>query len=478
MYFDVEDFLSSPDAPVHQLPGQMAEIMTRHGLPGSFHIMGEKVRFMERHQQRRVIDAIRDHHDVSLHYDRGSIHPTTAEECSHLDWFQGVDRVIFREQPGFQTLERVFGRCSSLAQHGATFSTQAIYAAGKLGKPYFFSPYHGPFELPGRNVVWYCNNLLIGGGEGGNFDRIYRDDEAFEAKLEAQNDYLRSRIGKADLTPLFGCHPLITIMQEFPCAINFEYGARPPREQWQAPTMVPGISIEQVLANFERRIESLATLDGIEWTTTGEIAELYRQHPVRVSDEAVLAGAEAVIENRGPTFTELLSAGELLCLLARRYLAPADSYEVPQVMGPVVAAPNVVRELSGNIDLRGACLELIEQVWNGSYLPEALSDDHGNLCPEALLVILACEATGTALDTIDSPRLTVEAIPGVSVAAAKVAKTKDWHIHERGFDQEATSRTFTRQGWTLKPAFRANEYAEGVEIGPHLNPSLPFAMGG
>ena len=83
IYFDTEDFFSAPDHPVHQLPGQFAEIMTRHGLPGCFHIHGEKARFMERHGQTQVIEAIRKH-DVSLHYDRGSIPPTTASEVSRL----------------------------------------------------------------------------------------------------------------------------------------------------------------------------------------------------------------------------------------------------------------------------------------------------------------------------------------------------------------------------------------------------------
>ena len=79
LYFDTEDFCSAPDAPVHQLPGQMAEIMSKHGFTGCFHIHGEKVRFMERHGQTDVIAAV-GKHDVSLHHDRGSVHPTTAEE--------------------------------------------------------------------------------------------------------------------------------------------------------------------------------------------------------------------------------------------------------------------------------------------------------------------------------------------------------------------------------------------------------------
>ena len=229
IYFDTEDFFSPPDAPVHRLPGQLAEIMTRHGLPGCFHIHGEKARFMERHRQTEAIAALR-RHDVSLHYDRGSVHPTTAEEVSQLDWHPGVERVLFRELPGFQALERIFGKCSGLTQHGGTFGAQIVYAAGKLGKPFFYSP----FRLPGRNIVWYCNNLLIGGYQADfSFDQHYRNTAAFEERLARVDAYLADRARCFDFTAMFGCHPVITVMQEFPDAMNFSGGANPSPEQWR-----------------------------------------------------------------------------------------------------------------------------------------------------------------------------------------------------------------------------------------------------
>lgn len=473
MYFDVEDFLSPPDHPVHQLPRQFAEIMEKHGLRGSFHIHGEKVRFMERHNQRSVIEAIR-RHDVSLHFDRGSIHPTTGEQVSNLDWFQGVDRVLFRELPGFQTLERVLGKCSALTRHGATFAPQMVYAAGKMGKAFFSSP----FQLPGRNVVWYCNNIFIATGEGGSFDRIYRDTPQFDAKLEEQNDHLRRRMGKVDLAPLFGCHPLITIMEEFPCGINFAYGCAPPPNEWKPPQMIEGVSIPTILENFERRIEALANFPGLEWSTTGEIAEMYGRRPVRVSDRIVEEGARAVVEHGGPTFTDALSAGELLCLLARRRLAPASAYDVPQVMGPVVQRPEAVRAFKAPSSLRNVCLEIVEHALGSGYLPECLGARNGNMAIEAALLALACDAVGADPSSVKELRLSVEAIPGVAEACEDADNLRKWRVHGPAFNQETISRHFRQQAWTLKPALRADEYGEGVETGRHLNPALPFAMQG
>ena len=45
IYFDVEDFFSPPETPSHTLPGQLADVMHKHGLQGCFHIMGERADF-------------------------------------------------------------------------------------------------------------------------------------------------------------------------------------------------------------------------------------------------------------------------------------------------------------------------------------------------------------------------------------------------------------------------------------------------
>lgn len=320
IYFDTEDFISPPDSPVHTLPGQLADIMHRHGLQGCFHIHGEKARFLERHKLTRVIESIKKH-DVSLHYDRGSIHPTTAEEVSELDWFRGVERTLFRETPGFQALDRIFGKCSAITQHGGTFAAQIVYAAGKLGRPFFYSP----FRLPGRNVVWFCNNLLIGGYQAPfYFDTAYRDTPKFEASLAKVNGYLDERARAFDFTAMFGCHPVITIMEKFPDAINFFNGAQPSPADWIAPTLVKGVSIPLVLANFERLITTLVNHPKVKWTTVAGIHQLYGQRPVRVPDCEILRGAEEVVRNAKPAWTQTLSAGELLFLLARRARAAPE----------------------------------------------------------------------------------------------------------------------------------------------------------
>ena len=470
IYFDTEDFFSPPDSPVHRLPGQLADVMARHGLQGCFHIHGEKARFMERHGQTDVIESIRKH-DVSLHYDRGSIHPTTAEEVSRLDWFRAVDRVLYREVRGFQDLQRIFGRCSALTQHGGTFAASIVYAVGKLGKPFFYSP----FRLPGREVVWFCNNLLFGGfggreGVDFSFDRFYRDTPRFDVALAKAERYLDERAKAFDLTCMFGCHPVNTIMEKFPDAINFDNGASPPAEDWVAPTLVPGVSIPLILENFERLVEKLIGRTDVEWTTVQGICELYRRRPASVPDSVVLEGARAVVAHGGPTYTSTLSAAELLVLLAQRAAARADRYSVPQVMGPTDEGHGPTDVPPDALAPEAVAREILDVAPATGYLPAVLSADNKAIAPELALWLLACNAAGAAAQPPDARRLCIEAIPGAEEALANVAKYKDWRCHGPQYHQPGILDPFRLQCWTLKPALQRHEYGPDVDLGVGLSP--------
>jgi hypothetical protein len=464
IYFDTEDSFSPPESPSHTLPGQLADIMHKHGLQGCFHIIGERARFWERHRMTRVIESIKSH-DVGLHFDRGSIHPTTAEEVSELDWFQGVDRVLFRELPGFQALTRIFGKCSALTQHGGTFAAQIVYAAGKLGKPFFYSP----FRLPGRNVAWYCNNLLIGGYQAPfYFDTVYKDTAKFEAVLAKVNPYLDQRTEAFDFTAMFGCHPVRAVMEEFPCVLNFKNGASPAPKDWVAPAPAKDASVPRILENFERLVVTLVKHPNVEWTTVAGIDRLYGQRPLEVCDRHVLAGADAVVRNGGPTWTPLLSAGELLYLLARRAVAPAKRYAVPQVMGPT-GEPGA-KGSAAAASAAAMAREIVGAVMSSGYLPPQLECGGGIVALEAVLLQLACHATGRGLPPEDRRRLSVDAIPGVPEAVENVKQYKGWRIHGERYHQGPILEHFKRQCWTLKPALTQQEYDREVTLGRCVNP--------
>ncbi|NLX99872.1 MAG: hypothetical protein GXY83_27560 [Rhodopirellula sp.] len=466
IYFDVEDFFSPPDAPTHTLPRQLADVMHRHGLAGCFHIIGQRARFWERHGMTDVIQSIK-RHDVSLHFDRGSIHPTTAEEVSQLDWFEGVDRVLFRELPGFQTLERIFGKCTALTRHGGTFAAQMIYAAGKLGKPFF----HSPFRLPGRNVVWFCNNLLIGGYQAPfYFDNAYRDTAKFNTVLDKVHGYLDQRADSVDFTAMFGCHPVIAITEEFPDAINFLHGASPAPKDWVAPTLIPGVSVPLVLENFERLMKALVAHGRTKWTTVAGIHQLYGMRPARVVDAEVVRGAEQVVGQSGPQWTPTLTAGELLFLLARRVLASAPSYEVPQVMGPTQEPGAATAATLGPIEPAMVASKIVDAVMASGYLPPAVALADVSLSLESAMLLLAFHAMGRKPPANAAAQPAIDSLPGVADAVDQVKRCKDWRIHGPEYHQAGILKHFCLQCWTLKPAFTADEYDANVVLGRDLNP--------
>ena len=209
----------------------------------------------------------------------------------------------------------------------------------------------------------------------------------------------------------------------------------------------------------------------VEWTDVAGITERHRQCPTHVSHEELLRGARAVVEHRGPTYTSTLSAAEILVLLAQRVTAPAGSYPVPQVMGPVEEADDARTDLSTSaLDLYQVSKEVAEASSATGYLPPALSAADGHIAPELALLALACDATDSPLPNADGRQLSLDTMPGVAEAIENVRSYKDWRCHGPCYHQPGIVEPFRRQCWTLKPAFRPDEYGPGVELGAGVPP--------
>jgi len=234
--------------------------------------------------------------------------------------------------------------------------------------------------------------------------------------------------------------------------------------------MIEGVCIETVLANFERLVVKLVAHPDVQWTDVAGIDELYGTRPVRVSDEAVLAGAQAVRDNGGPTFTDELNAAELLYLLARRTLREQASYEVPQVMGPLQDAPGPPAHEAWDAPAEQVAGEIVRTCQSSGYLPDTLSGACEGIWPEQAILILACHALDQELPPRPDRRSFVRAIPGVDEAIENVGKHAQWRCHRGWYYEPGIIGPFVRQCWTLKPAMVAEAYGAGVELGRYLNP--------
>ncbi len=128
--FDTEDYISPETEHIDDIPKWLAETMSEEGVTGTFFVIGEKARSLEKRGRRDVIAAMAKH-DIGSHTNFGSIHPTVTEELEKAGWDDGVSLMSEQESAGIRELERIFGvPVKTLARHGGSYGPQLVYALG------------------------------------------------------------------------------------------------------------------------------------------------------------------------------------------------------------------------------------------------------------------------------------------------------------------------------------------------------------
>jgi len=185
--FDVEDYTSPESVGMDDIPKWLAEIMTEEGVTGTFFVIGEKARMMEKRGRKDVLEAMAKH-DIGSHTNFGSIHPTVTEILENASWEEGNETMLENETAGFDELEQIFGqRPVNLARHGGSYGPQLIGALSQLNAGYAYSFIH----LPGHNMVWFCNALNFHGeGDYGSFDNVYYRDDLFDPFQDKRSAYI------------------------------------------------------------------------------------------------------------------------------------------------------------------------------------------------------------------------------------------------------------------------------------------------
>jgi len=89
-WFDVEDctVTHSDDA-----AKRLALILERHGVRGTFKVVGQKARMLEQRIRYDVIDAL-ERHDIGFHSNWHGLRPQIAEYLGPLDWEEGVAELV------------------------------------------------------------------------------------------------------------------------------------------------------------------------------------------------------------------------------------------------------------------------------------------------------------------------------------------------------------------------------------------------
>lgn len=457
LYFDAEDSISPPEAGCDDILLWLAELLERYGITGSFHLIGDKARCLEQRGRQDVIRAVA-RHDVSSHFNHGSVHPTTTERVAEANWEEGVRVALEEERPGFADIERIFGKCSALTRHGGSYAPQIVRAAGLCGRTF----YGAPFQLPGHRAFWFCGNLVfsirglimdgIGDVPGEN---DYADDARFEASMARFRPALEKTMATWDFTALFGAHPHRLLTTEFSCwnhygGVNNPNPKPPPQRTAEARATIR--------RNFERYVTYLASFKDLQIVGLDELATRYRASPTEIDAGHLHAYARRVRESDEVPLDELFSPAELMTALAEAIGHHGKTGHLPErqtvrlVIGPT--APGKSVRVNTEVSSQ-SIYRLASEVFAHVCVTGALPGSAGQFSTASTLGLLAEFYDDLRTEHEVTRHRTCERASYPRIAddwAAATSSLKAWRVFSPQLSFQQIADHTRWQTWSVKPA--------------------------
>ena len=463
--FDVEDYTSPESVGMDDIPKWLAEIMTEEGVTGTFFVIGEKARMMEKRGRKDVLEAMA-RHDIGSHTNFGSIHPTVTEILENANWKEGNEIMLRNETMGFDDLERIFGqRPVNLARHGGSYGPQLAGALSQLNAGYVYSP----IGLPGHNVVWFCNTLNFHGeGSYGFFDDAYYRDDLFNPMLEALDSIIPASIADIDMMAFFANHPSKVRSIQF-WDINYYRGANPGPDQWVTPELRPLESMQTAQKNFRRLIQYLKNRDDIELTTYRELIGRFSFQKDEISKDELGEIARRILKENGAVIDDFYAPTEIFSALAgalNHYMVEQELPEQIRIQRPFGPLEMPIIDPEFESVSSSEALELskkaLEYIKNTNQLPFVLHHQD-KLIGTGSLLALFCELYAKIQDSnLPDQIATVsfEAYPSFNEEniISEVASCKGWPVHREDLDMSHLVEMTKLQLWTLKPANKYEKY--------------------
>ncbi len=465
LWFDTEDYIlpQSDDA-----AKRLAEILTRLEVKGTFKMVGEKARVLERRGRIDVIRALQKH-EIGYHTDFHSRQPTVAVYLQNSGWEDGIAEFWSRERPGELDVVRIFRTAPvCYGQPGSSWAPQAYPALRRMGiLAYLDEAGHvglnsQPFYYGGLlnifNLGKYVTRMELAGGES-----LTRAKDAFRRTSES----LRSAGGG---TISIYYHPCEFVHAEFWDGVNFKRGNNPPPDLWKQPPMKPGAAIEKSFQDFEEYIRFLKNEPGVAFKTIAELQQVYADrasgrtfNPSETREIAASTRKEIGYVRSGSIWLSGSETFSLLVEFTKRYLergsvpsstgfgfleGPARSYE-PSRGNRAAADISWPAFAAAVLDVSRYCRDhgrVPSEVWMGAY----------SMSPGDFLATLSAvieELAGGGL-----PPQNVTYRTGKVTAERHVTKDSaelwGWIIFPEGFHSPAIMEQARLQAWTLKPAVR------------------------
>lgn len=457
--FDVEDYITPESEHIDDIPKWLAEIMSEEGVTGTFFVIGEKARSLEKRGRRDVIAAMAKH-DIGSHTNFGSIHPTVTEELEKADWADGVSKMLAQESAGFKDLDRIFGKSvTTLARHGGSYGPQLVCALGRMKAGYQGTP----AVLPGTNVVWFCNALNFAGQYSG-FDDFYYRDDLFEPVFDKLKTELPKIARTTDVIALFAGHPTKIRAEQF-WDLNFYEGRNPVPAEWKTPVLRPLESMATAQKNFRRMMQYLKGRDYIEITTYGRLMDLYARQKEIMMIEELGEIAAAALKSKTLSPTADFSPAEAFAGLAKSIAEYSKTGTLPQnfpaehPLGPLempISRPEIARAALD--DVFGLAGEANDFIRRSGALPSSLTVGGARVGTGSLFALFGAAfldmRSKTPKSYYEIPPFEPYPKTNEKEIIRQVEGYKSWPVHRRDLDMSKIVEFTRLQLWTLKPARR------------------------
>jgi len=442
----VDDFIT-PAADDATL--RLAQIMTRHGVRGCFHIVGESARVIRARSRRDVIEALAPH-DIGYHSNLHSIAPLSIEHMEQTDWNRGVQRFVEDEAPGVRDVVEVFGRWPTYFTHNMTQAPQAVYGARLLGMNAV-----GSQTMARWPVMRYSGNLMVTHDIG--FDPPKQPDDALDiaGRVDKAVAHFERLAPERDLRypiRLFThANKYVTWMNSD--GVNFVGGATPPRSEWKLPPQRGSEASERLYAQLDELLARLVAIPGVAFVTYADIIRDLGPKEHWVAPDAISAMGVSVGAELNPVVVdgETLSSAEVFALLCRCVAGPGRAVAVRRVLGPL-KPPHETATTSAipRTQFADVCRRLDQEIDDTYAIPSAVAHDGNVYGPGAWLRAMA-QVVAESPDSVslspgsEHPEIVKdEFFQGTDVR---------WRMYSKGFTGERNICAAIRcQSWSAAPA--------------------------
>lgn len=459
IFLDIEDCITPLSDDIAR---DLADILARHGIVANAVVVGDKMRTLERRGRFDVIQALKQH-EVGLHSDRHSRHPTVAEYLEDKGWEDGIDEAERREKPGVETTKRIFGLPPSCwGVPGGSWGPQIHPAMTRLGIPIVVYP---ETHTAAADVHWYGGTLTFGYRhfvEG--FDFLYSDDPAFEKRFRMFQTTVEENLAEGlPWMGLFAAHPITVRALEFGDVINFGGGKETRPEDWRQPPIKSEAEYGDALKNFGRLVQFVADHPRLNVVPVGKLRETFGKTTRRIDRHGLYDYARSARESDDiETGDPRLSPAEAIDILARAlptldHEGIPEAFDIRHVDGPTTLPSEAGRpgEISRD-DLSSICHAVTSFIDRHRRLPSCLKVNGIDLGPGTIYSAL-CETFTASIDGNKAAGIQRRPCPQIPRIADEIASRveadyRGWVIHKPDLDTSKLLELTRLQTWTLKPA--------------------------